>query len=917
MVETKRKGRDEPKHNKMKKQKSSGSKTLSTKKKKSKRNDVRKGPRLPNSLRKEIERLNPSTQLNSDDEDINSDEGEFLTDDIYEYEEKIPQEESRKNRRFDPVENFEYELPEDFEDENVPSDEDEDEDGDLMDNGGHKLEDSHDEIEEDDDGRHVRMLEGITGMPSEAFEGKKKKNNVVISEAYPESEYNPTRDVLDGDGRISMEDLLGTLQKKPGFGKLRKIMDQMKKSEAIEAPLPTVIREKMERQAAYKISKKDMAKWEPLVKRNREAPTIYFDEDTDLGFSTVGAIASEFEPRTEFEKKMASLVYDDDVMEAHNKDGSRLLELNQVSVEDEKERHNRIAKMRSLLFRHEMKAKHIKKIKSKTYHRLLKKDRLKTAAALTEMDPEAAKEQAMKQEFKRAEERMTLKHKNTSKWATRILQRGLQVQDEGTRAAITEQLQQHALLTRKMNSMKDGSSSSSSDDTSDEDDVDEDSSVLKEGRASKLLGKATEKTLKILEEEDEVPDSGIFSLPFMERGLKKRKEAAEEEAKLALQDYEVSMKQLDDPSGAENSKIKASSGRRVFGAAKIGAPESRDVIKTDNFYANSDSDDDLEAKENIFDMGKDGRSDMQKDVHVDSVLPHEFRQDSVFKSFDDIVRDPGPKTTYDVAIFASDKWRKMESRNKVDANSKKSPVAVEPEYNQDLQEPVKEVGENSDTESEGQMVDGIISLDPKPTYELPSQTELIRQAFAGDDVEEEFEHDKQEILNEENPEPEKPVLLPGWGQWTRVQKKKGLPSWMLKEHENAKRKREEALKKRKDAHLKHVIISEKLDKKAEKLLTKTLPYPFTSKEVFEQSIRMPIGPEFNPATAVGALNRPAVVKKPGVIIKPIEFKEVNPHENKEEHKWSGHKQKMKKSKCDGSIPRKKMKKAEGKTKKVN
>lgn len=93
----------------------------------------------------------------------------------------------------------------------------------------------------------------------------------------------------------------------------------------------------------------------------------------------------------------------------------------------------------------------------------------------------------------------------------------------------------------------------------------------------------------------------------------------------------MSMKQLDDPSGAENSKIKASSGRRVFGAAKIRAPESRDVIKTDNFYANSDSDDDLEAKENNFDMEKDGISDMQKDVHVDSVLPNEFRQDSVFK----------------------------------------------------------------------------------------------------------------------------------------------------------------------------------------------------------------------------------------------------------------------------------------------
>lgn len=72
-------------------------------------------------------------------------------------------------------------------------------------------------------------------------------------------------------------------------------------------------------------------------------------------------------------------------------------------MEDEQERHNRIAKMRSLLFRHEMKAKHIKKIKSKTYHRLLKKNRLKIAATDIEMDAEAAKEKALKQEFKRAE----------------------------------------------------------------------------------------------------------------------------------------------------------------------------------------------------------------------------------------------------------------------------------------------------------------------------------------------------------------------------------------------------------------------------------------------------------------------------------------------------------------------------------
>lgn len=56
-----------------------------------------------------------------------------------------------------------------------------------------------------------------------------------------------------------------------------------------------------------------------------------------------------------------------------------------------------------LLFCDEKKAKHIKKIKSKTYHRLLKNDRLKAESSRIEMDPEAAKEYAVKQERLRAE----------------------------------------------------------------------------------------------------------------------------------------------------------------------------------------------------------------------------------------------------------------------------------------------------------------------------------------------------------------------------------------------------------------------------------------------------------------------------------------------------------------------------------
>lgn len=49
-----------------------------------------------------------------------------------------------------------------------------------------------------------------------------------------------------------------------------------------------------------------------------------------------------------------------------------------------------------------MKSKHIKKIKSKTFHRLLKKDRLKAASSDYEIDPEAVKELARKHEYERA-----------------------------------------------------------------------------------------------------------------------------------------------------------------------------------------------------------------------------------------------------------------------------------------------------------------------------------------------------------------------------------------------------------------------------------------------------------------------------------------------------------------------------------
>ncbi|KAI3878914.1 hypothetical protein MKW92_039515, partial [Papaver armeniacum] len=195
-------------------------------------------------------------------------------------------------------------------------------------------------------------------------------------------------------------------------------------------------------------------------------------------------------------------------------------------------------------------------------------------------------------------------------------------------------------------------------------------------------------------------------------------------------------------------------------------------------------------------------------------------------SFNDIVGEPGPKTTYDVAIFASNSFKKMKSENKKSSTNKKNSRQ-----------------QDSGSEREKRWLTEFLLLVPSKNINFRLR-QILYAAFAG----------KLETLNEENPEPEKPTLVPGWGQWTHIQKKKGLPSWMVEEHAIAQKKREDALKERKI----HISSIRNVPGQAEKLHTPTVPYPFTSKEQYEIHLRVPLGPDFNPATKVGALIRPDV-----------------------------------------------------------
>jgi len=144
------------------------------------------------------------------------------------------------------------------------------------------------------------------------------------------------------------------------------------------------------------------------------------------------------------------------------------------------------------------------------------------------------------------------------------------------------------------------------------------------------------------------------------------------------------------------------------------------------------------------------------------------------------------------------------------------------------------------------------------------QRDLVARAFAGDNVVEQFEEVKRREIAADAPR-EVDTTIPGWGSWggTGIQRTAPKP---------------QRIKKiagidpttRADYNKKHIIISEKRDKKAAKYLVKDLPYPYTSKAQFERTMEHPLGTEWNTRVSFQRGTLPRVVKKPGVIINPLE-----------------------------------------------
>ena len=77
---------------------------------------------------------------------------------------------------------------------------------------------------------------------------------------------------------------------------------------------------------------------------------------------------------------------------------------------------------------------------------------------------------------------------------------------------------------------------------------------------------------------------------------------------------------------------------------------------------------------------------------------------------------------------------------------------------------------------------------------------------------------------------------------------------------------EEKRAKRKDKKMYNVMISERQSKSANNYMVDKIPHPYTTREEYEQSLRIPLGDEWNATHVVLKNTKPEVITRAGRII---------------------------------------------------
>lgn len=748
--------------------------------------------------------------------------------------------------------------------------------------------------DEDDDKRHAKLLDAISGLGGKKV-NKRSQRTVPTNQV---SEFNFT--AATDDTKVKLHELVGTLKTSAKHGSLKNQLNRVQNQKVLSVPLPKHQKEKIEREVAYKNTTKEVSKWDSVVNSNRQAEQLQFPlQKSEVHLLNTTGKFKQLKPRTPLELEIAAVLSGNrDVLPTENKELTLAEEraLAAMDLEEAKERRAELQKFRALMSYKEAKAKRQKRIKSKKYHRVLKKEKLKhEKKALEELeknDPAAYQEKLEDVERQRIEERMSLKHRGGSKYSKK--QMLYAKYDDQARQRVQDMLQTSRQLTQKSVAVSDSEDDEEEAMNSEDEMIERELSSLSSNPWMKAAAQPVAKSEfsrpevvlnsegKEEEESESESDEDEDVLMKMGRELEKRQKKAvhdhlvEEEIEKIIQkqgdqtqEKEKSLQTLGEGvRNSQNKKNKTQNKKKAAPKVEENIDEIfqklEDKVQDDRKKVEEDVKGNTENKKKK--KRRRGRKKMEdqddeaekaEDMNDAPLISEGLKRK---KTLDDLEEDEEEKEPISGRSSMMAK-RENEITNNgsftEDSPNTKEEVFVDPKKLFTLETKISEIanpdvtGKDGEEESDGE----------------EAQRSIIAQAFADDDVIDEFVKEKNAIVDRDKPT-DIDLFLPGWGAWggesVKVSKRKHK-KFIIKAPEGPPRK---------DKRLGNVIISEKKDKAISKHQVNDLPFPYVTVEQYEQAIRAPIGKTWNPEMAVKELVKPKIVTKLGGIIQPISKADV-------------------------------------------
>lgn len=435
-----------------------------------------------------------------------------------------------------------------------------------------------------------KRLADALDLPDQNVESQTKRRKILPARTEARSENEIVTSMNGGElhEKIDLDTLMSNLPPNHDVSDLKKTLRSLTKKSAkaapLSAPLEPRLQQKVERQAAYDLTKQEMNKWNDTIQAARGlsgrsldgknrfiAPpvsTSKLDKEPDATRWNM-----HFKPTNTMENEVLNVLAAGQMTSKKLKEEEdSLLEAKGLTDEQIKERAAELKMARELMFRAERKAKRVAKIKSKAFRRIHKKEKARKVIAeqggehdiefLQDLDNidggDRVKDEREKMELQRAKERVSLKHSSQGKWAQKVA--GLKGLGNDASLATRERIRREELLTRKIAGKAD--KASDSEDSEDNSDYDSDMDVdTIKTHALKQLSALNHQGLA----SSEAPTKGLMRMKFMQTAMaRKERQADEAEAELrkALNDTANSSSDEADEHGG--MQVQGNPGRLVF-----------------------------------------------------------------------------------------------------------------------------------------------------------------------------------------------------------------------------------------------------------------------------------------------------------------------------------------------------------------